>query len=267
MDENYDPDVVTEFENTTWSRCAERYTDTFAGLTNETFPLLLSTVAIGTGSNILEIGSGPGNVSKLLSGTGATVTGIDFSVDMVEIAQKRYPEITFLQADAEQLPFDDNSFDVVIANFVVHHLARPEKVFREVSRVLKHWGCFSFIVWGAPEEQSSFGCFFGAYAEFQDMEELPHGPLFGITDDKVYQDMFAQAGLVDGQISIHNVKWNASSIDPIVNGFSDWGNMDLLPKDTQENIIKLTTENSKLYQSNEGYAFPHQVLRGFALKG
>ena len=49
-----------------------------------------------------------------------------------------------------------------MSNLVVHHLARPAAVFREVSRVLAPGGRFAFVVWAAPEEQTGFGVFFAA---------------------------------------------------------------------------------------------------------
>jgi len=159
MTTDLDPNVVAEYERETWSRCADSYLDTFAELTKDTVPLLVRAVGIEAGAEVLELGSGPGHVSGVLADAGAKVTGIDFSRDMVDVAARRYPGITFRQADAEELPFGDETFDAVVSNFVVHHLARPEKVFTEIARVLKPKGRFAFVVWGAPEAQSSIGAF------------------------------------------------------------------------------------------------------------
>ena len=62
MSELMNPEVVTKFEHDTWSRCAESYLETFAGMTRETIPLLLEAAHISRGSDVLEIGSGPGHV-------------------------------------------------------------------------------------------------------------------------------------------------------------------------------------------------------------
>lgn len=266
MDENYDPDYVTEFEIETWDRCADSYVDTFAGITNETLDVLIEAGKIGSGSEVLEIGSGPGNFAGLLAKAGANVTGIDFASDMVKVASRKYPHITFNQADAEKLPFENSSFDTVVANFVVHHLARPEKVFREAGRVLRPGGRFTFAVWGDPEGQSSIGAFFAAVAACHDLGDLPHGPLFGVTSKDVFEPLFEQAGFECCQLSIHNMFWKTGSIDPVINGFSDWGNLALLPQETQDNIINLTIENSKPYRQEDGYKFPHEILVGSAVK-
>ena len=266
MKEGFDPDVVADYERGTWNRCAEGYVDTFAGITRETVPLLIEVASIRSGSRVLEIGSGPGHVADMLVQAGATVAGVDFSSKMVGVAQNRYPDIAFKQADAEQLPFDADSFDAVVANFVVHHLARPEKVFREINRVLKPGGRFAFAVWGAPEEQSSIGAFFGAVMAHHDLEELPHGPLFGITEQSVYEPLLSQADLKGCELSIHEVAWKADSLDPILKGFWDWGDMAALPAEIQTRIEETTRENAEPFQQDGRYSFPHSILFGSAQK-
>ena len=266
MTEDFDPDVVAEYERDTWNRCADDYVDTFAGITGETVPQLLKTAGIRSGDQVLEIGSGPGHVADMLVQAGAGVTGVDFSSKMVEVAERRYPEITFRQADAEQLPFEPESFDAVVANFVVQHLARPETVFREVNRVLKSGGRFAFAVWGAPEEQSSIDAFFGAVMAHHDLEELPHGPLFGVTERSVFEPLLTQAALDDCQLFIHEVTWKVDSLDPVLKGFWDWGNMAALPTEIQTRIEQTTRENARPYKQDGRYTFPHSILFGSALK-
>src|SRR5215217_1089463 len=65
---------------------------------------------------------------------------------------------------AEQLPFEDDTFDLVVGVYVVHHLARPRVVFESVCRVTKPGGHFAFTI---PDQlrQASFGSFFSAVTE------------------------------------------------------------------------------------------------------
>jgi hypothetical protein len=65
MSEGFDPDVVADYERVTWSRCADNYIDTFAGITGETVPLLMEAAGIHPGNQVLQIGSGPGHVAEL----------------------------------------------------------------------------------------------------------------------------------------------------------------------------------------------------------
>lgn len=261
------PEVVTQYERETWSRCADSYLDTYAVLTRETVPLLTEAIQTGNGRRVLEIGSGPGHVAHALTKTGATLTGVDFSPQMVEVAQRHYPDITFQEADAEHLPFDAATFDAVVSNFTVHHLARPEAVFKEICRVLVSAGRFAFVVWGIPEAQSSIGAFFAAVQAHHTLDELPHGPLFGVTERSVYEPMLTSAGLTDCKLSTHDVIWRSEKLEPILRGFWDWGNIAALPQDVQDRIEATTRENSKAYEQDGQFVFPHSVLHGCAVKG
>ena len=71
---------------------------------------------------------------------GAQVTGIDFSEDMIEVARKANPGVTHKKANQEKLPEEGCCYDIVIANYVVHHLPEPALVFAEAARVLKAGG-------------------------------------------------------------------------------------------------------------------------------
>ncbi|WP_456424990.1 class I SAM-dependent methyltransferase [Rhodocaloribacter sp.] len=259
-------DEVTCYELDTWERCADEYLDTFAGLTSQVIPLLLDSVGDCRGKQVLDLGSGPGNVAVVLAEKGAEVTGVDFSPQMVKVAQSQFPHISFTEANGEQLPFDDETFDAVVCSYVVHHFARPEIVFQEIFRVLKLGGRLVFAVWGVPEEQSSVGVFFGAVVAHHDLAELPHGPLFGVTERSVYEPLLTQAGLTDCRLTMHEVTWKMDSLDPLLQGFWDWGNMTALPPETQEKIRETTRENARPYRKDDRYAFPHTALLGTALK-
>ncbi len=264
MTNDFDATAIDRYEHETWSRCADTYLDGFAGLTRETLPLLIEAAKVGTDCRVLEIGSGPGHIAEALMQTGATVTGIDFSAQMIDVANRRYPHITFKEANAEDLPFDSGTFDAVVSNFVVHHLARPEVAFKEVCRVLKPGGRFAFTVFAAPEAQSSIGAFFEAVEVHHSADELPHGPLFGVTDLSVYKSMLHAGGLTNLEFDFCKIMWRTKTPDPIVESFWSWGNMAALPQEVQDRIEATTRENLQPYEQEGEYAFPHEVLLGSA---
>jgi ubiquinone/menaquinone biosynthesis C-methylase UbiE len=266
MSEAVNPDVVTQFEHEIWSRCAERYLDTFAGMTRETIPLLLEAAHISRGSHVLEIGSGLGHVAHALTAAGAIVTGVDFSAQMVAVARRHYPGITFQGAHAEQLPFAPGTFDAVVSNFVVHHLACPTVVFQEVCRVLKPGGRFAFVVFGAPEAQSSTGAFFTAVQAHHTLGELPAGPLFGVTDRRVYAPMITAGGLADFQLDTHEIVWRSETLEPMLRGLWDYCNLATLPQEVQDKIKASMRENAQPYTQSGQFMFPHAILLGRAVK-
>lgn len=88
--------------------------------------------------SILEIGCGPGALSQSLNRwyPNAKITGIDRDSNFIEFAKQNSPNVTFIEGDATNLPFNDESFDVVISYTVQEHI-EPSKFFGEQLRVLK----------------------------------------------------------------------------------------------------------------------------------
>ncbi len=97
------------------------------------------------GKNILEIGSGGGSHSSLFRKYGANVTSVDITLERVvstadRLALVKEGSAIVVQADAERLPFEDDSFDIVYSNGVLHHSEDTNKCIDEVYRVLKPEG-------------------------------------------------------------------------------------------------------------------------------
>jgi ubiquinone/menaquinone biosynthesis C-methylase UbiE len=92
------------------------------------------------GKEALDVGAGTGRLSVTLLRRGAKVTALDVSLKMLEKLHKKNPLIKIVEGDAESLPFEDESFDLVTAAFVVVHLKTPETFFKEAERVLRPGG-------------------------------------------------------------------------------------------------------------------------------
>lgn len=93
-------------------------------------------------SSVLEVGCGPGDLAGELRERvvdWGQYLGTDLSANQIAIAEDRYPTLSFRQANAVELPFSDNSFDLVIACEVLEHIESPELALREISRVSKRW--------------------------------------------------------------------------------------------------------------------------------
>lgn len=103
-------------------------------------------------SNILDLCCGTGDLAGLAKKIQplANVTGIDFSEKMLEIAKEKYQgkQIQFFQGDVTNLPYDDNSIDIITMGFGLRNICNAEKAVQEVYRVLKPNGSFLHIDFG-----------------------------------------------------------------------------------------------------------------------
>lgn len=97
----------------------------------------------------LDVGCGPGAVTSLLVDRlgVADVAAVDPSASFLAALRRRFPELDARRASAEQLPFDDRGFDLVVAQLVVHFMEDPVAGLHEMSRVAAPGGRVAASVW------------------------------------------------------------------------------------------------------------------------
>ncbi len=115
---------------------------------------LLEQVGPGPGRRILDLACGTGTFAAALAGRGATVIGVEGDPEMLKRARAKAPAVQFDEALAQELPYEDGSFDAVTTSLFLHHLTRDMKVaaLREVARVLKPGGELHVADWGPPKD-------------------------------------------------------------------------------------------------------------------
>jgi len=103
---------------------------------------LKAAEGIGQGDSILDIGVGTGNLSKRFIEKGYSVTGVDQSREMMNVAKNKYPKLKLRLGEFLKLPFDNGSFERIVSTYAFHHLNDEEKklAIKEMMRVLKEGG-------------------------------------------------------------------------------------------------------------------------------
>jgi ubiquinone/menaquinone biosynthesis C-methylase UbiE len=121
-----------------WAAWARQGDDGFSD-----FRALLPAPGRGT----LDLGCGEGRVARALAGEDHDVTGVDVSPELVDLARGADPSGTYLVADAEELPFADGAFDLVVAFNVLSCVGDLARAVDEIARVLASGGrlCLSVV--------------------------------------------------------------------------------------------------------------------------
>ena len=254
------PLEVAAYENAAWSRAASSYDRGFGRLVKEALPALLTGVAAGPGDRVLDLGSGTGLAAAAAARLGAEVVGVDFSPVMVAVAEQSHQGIDFRVGSVEELPFEEQVFDVAIANFALHHSGAPESVLREVHRVLAPGGRLGFTVWAEPEALEAFGLFFAAVEKHAGAVELPHGPLFGVSDPDALESLVDDAGFGAVAVRRLSLSWRTGSLDPYLAAFRDWADLGRLPLEGQKRIEEAVRRGAEAYRTDHGFEMPNPAV-------
>ena len=130
--------------------------NSFAKLVNPLRRRLMQQANVQPGQRVLDLGCGTGLLTMIIKQSipNAQLTGLDGDEGVLNIAREKSHgiDIQWDHALAFDMPYPDNSFDVVVSSFVTHHLTGVEKMraFREVHRILRPNGGFHIVDFGPP---------------------------------------------------------------------------------------------------------------------
>jgi len=148
------------------------------------------------------------------------VVGLDFSAAMVDRARALHPPVPFREGDAEDLPFEDATFDAVAMNFGVLHLARPEAAIAEAGRVLRPGGRYGFTAWADPGRAAGFALVLDAVRRCGRPVDLPAGPdFFRFSDPAACEAALRAAGFGDVHVQRLDLRWRLDSLEDLFRAF------------------------------------------------
>ncbi|MGB2590734.1 MAG: methyltransferase domain-containing protein [Candidatus Acidiferrum sp.] len=106
---------------------------------------LVAAAHLGGDERVLDIATGPGYIAEAFARAAREVIGVDLTEAMLAIAKERTKErgignVSFRAADAQNLPFENETFEVVVCRLALHHLQKPLQVLREMTRVCRAGG-------------------------------------------------------------------------------------------------------------------------------
>ena len=216
-----DADAFTAFEAAGWERQAPTYDDVMGRITSRLVGPLLEAAGVQQGSRVLDVATAPGYAAAAAADLGASVVGVDMAPAMVELARRLHPTVEFRVAQAEALPFEDDSFDAVVSNFVAPHLSRPELAVAELVRVLRGGGRLALTTWDAADRMRFLGVFLDSFAAAgaTPPPDIPAGPaFFQFADDEKFAKLLTGSGLNRVEIATVAFDHHIQSADELWQG-------------------------------------------------
>ncbi len=174
--------------------------------------LIVARAGIEPGMDVLDVACGTGNATIPAARAGARVTGLDFAPALLEIARERCAdamvEIDFVEGDAQDMPFDDATFDRVVSVF--GHMFAPDhrRTADEMKRVLRPDGVIAVACW-APD--GSIGRMVRVTADLLPPPPQAEPPALWGTEEHVREL------LGDAEFERHEIEWTDESVESYAN--------------------------------------------------
>jgi SAM-dependent methyltransferase len=195
-------DAFAQWEQQAWESRAVAYAESLTALTGGAADALLDAAGVTAGARVLDVATGPGVVALAARQRGAEVVAVDQAKAMVDLA--RAAGLDVRQATAEQLPFDDDAFDAVVAGFLLNHMARPIRAVSELGRVCR--GRVALSVWDVATANAALGLFGSVAESFEVPDAVPPGPDSQLyADDALLAALLVDAGLDD--VRVERARW------------------------------------------------------------
>lgn len=224
----FDAAAFSDFEHDGWQRNADGWLRHFESVSQQSIAALLDAVGItndgsNTGRKVLDVATGPGYGAGEAVKRGAIGYGVDFSSAQIGLAEQKYRGANFQVADAEDLPFDDETFDAVIINFGLLHFAAPERALREAYRVLRPGGRIAYTNWAVPPHVVGFHVVQQAIAEHGDLSaDLPEGPpYYRFADPNESRRALASTGFRAARVFEIPQTWRLTNPDHVLIAVAD----------------------------------------------
>jgi len=188
------------------AKTVEGYISLFAPATERVVHALIDAVGARQGMRVLDLCCGQGTASVALLERGCAVTGLDFSPAMLDLARKRASGAELIEGDAEELPFEDGSFDAIVSNFGICHIPNQPRALLEIKRVLKPAGFFAMTNWCGPDRSPPFRLLYQSVQEHGSPDvKMPPGPdIHQFVREDTTRDLLGTAGFVE--ISLRDIE-------------------------------------------------------------
>jgi ubiquinone/menaquinone biosynthesis C-methylase UbiE len=261
-----------------WDKMAEKF-DLWLPQLEPVGESLLEKLNAAPGDNILDLASGTGEpaltLAKRMAGK-IEIIGTDAADGMVQVAQGKAVKealsgISFQCMPAENLTFEDNSFDKALCRFGVMLFENPLQGLKEMRRVLKPGGLFALAVWSTPETMPTM---YWSYEVFKNrIPEEMHPPIAKVTSlgaPGIIEGLLTDASFSEFTVEKKSFHYQFPSFDAFwdIVEASDVLKMqyDALPETERKNIRDEVGAFARDFITEDGLKIPHEYLLVYGFK-
>jgi SAM-dependent methyltransferase len=244
---------TAERQSALWGARPRDWAEIQEGQVRALYEAVLEETGVGSGTALLDVGCGAGMAAQMARKRGATVSGFDATEPLIEVARERVPDGDFRVGEMEQLPFDDDSFDVVVGFNSFQFAANPANALREAARVGKDGATIGVATWGRPEQ-----CDLTSVLQSQSKLLPPpppgaEGP-FALSEPGRLEGFVEQAGLEPQKSEDVETVWRYPDLETILRGLTAAGPGTAAIRESGEERVRETlTAAVEPFRKNGGY--------------
>jgi len=225
-----------------WGKSPNGWAEVQEPLHKPLWNAMLNATEVGTETTLLDVGCGSGGSSVLAKERGASVHGIDVAEGLLSYAIQRVPKGLFQVADIENLPYEDNMFDVIFAANSLQYSEDRIAALQELKRVCKPNGRIIAGLFGQPEKVD-YRVVFKAVRDTMPEPPKGGGP-FELSMPGKLEDLFAEADLTNIQSGEVNCPFEYDDFESFWYGNLSAGPFQGMLQFVSESELKLAVEEA-----------------------
>jgi ubiquinone/menaquinone biosynthesis C-methylase UbiE len=186
------------------------------------YDFVLTSLSFPPAKKLLDVGCGSGYFIKMAVDKGFDVTGIDATTEFIAEAKKRVSKANFLVGEMEDLPFEEESFDLVCGFNSFQYAADTENALIEAQRVLKYGGKLAVMIWGNKEDCEA-ASFLKAVGSLLPPPPPGAGGPFALSENQLLEKILDKIGFkILGNTDITAI-WDYPEINTAIKGLLSTG--------------------------------------------